>query len=440
LVTGQPGHPPQDNNTLAADGKSAVPSMKTARMLALLIAAPLVVDCAKDQPTNPIPAAPALRGIAHASSDPTTPKPSTPTRVDSIPVLTASEMLRQAVVTPPTKLVTPTFDGSGEATHPAVARFAQPWHGWKYWLAMTPYKGSSATLENPSIITSNDGIHWSVPAGLKNPLVATPAAVSEYNSDPHLLYDAGSNRLVMYYRVYNATKNIIYALSTADGVKWENDHVAFSDASHDVVSPALELTLNGDLRTWYVASGAAGCDSRKISTKTRLAVQASTKKLEDASWQAATNLGLRQPNFLIWHLSVQPVAALNRYLAIYPAFRTTSQIGCLDDELFLATSKDGQDFTSYPLPIVSRKNPWIEFSSLYRADLTYDALHDLTEVWFSAYDMANHWNIYYTSFRHSRMMLALNIALADGFQTPTYSALSKSNAAEVSRLRGVVAP
>ena len=33
----------------------------------------------------------------------------------------------------------PTYDGSDQSTHPSVLRFGAPWHGYLYWMAMTPY-------------------------------------------------------------------------------------------------------------------------------------------------------------------------------------------------------------------------------------------------------------------------------------------------------------
>ena len=33
----------------------------------------------------------------------------------------------------------PTYDGSDQSTHPSVLRFDAPWHGYLYWMAMTPY-------------------------------------------------------------------------------------------------------------------------------------------------------------------------------------------------------------------------------------------------------------------------------------------------------------
>ena len=61
-------------------------------------------------------------------------------------------------------LITPTYDGSGEAVHPDILFFPNGWRGWEYWLVITPYPGDDTSKENPSILVSHDGITWREPA------------------------------------------------------------------------------------------------------------------------------------------------------------------------------------------------------------------------------------------------------------------------------------
>lgn len=75
----------------------------------------------------------------------------------------------------------PTVDGSGECTHPSVidsvSILGSPWHGYRYWMAFTPYPGNDDRrfrLENPSVVASHDGIEWIVPEGVANPLIPPP--------------------------------------------------------------------------------------------------------------------------------------------------------------------------------------------------------------------------------------------------------------------------
>ncbi len=75
----------------------------------------------------------------------------------------------------------PTYDGSGECTHPSVvdsvAVLGQPWQGYRYWLAFTPYPGNDdrrSRFENPSIVASHNGQDWVVPTGVRAPLISPP--------------------------------------------------------------------------------------------------------------------------------------------------------------------------------------------------------------------------------------------------------------------------
>ena len=106
-------------------------------------------------------------------------------------------------------LVIPTYDGGGESTEPDIVMFPAPWHGWEYWMIMNPYPNGNDGFENPSIIASHDGIAWSVPDGVVNPLVPYPLVGTAHNSDPDLAYSPGSNNLVLVYREVNNGRNII---------------------------------------------------------------------------------------------------------------------------------------------------------------------------------------------------------------------------------------
>jgi hypothetical protein len=106
-------------------------------------------------------------------------------------------------------LVIPTHDGSGQATHPCVIDFyqeysIQKWHGYRYWMAMTPYPFYDAYKEDPNILASNDGLTWVVPSGIKNPIVGH--ADSCNNADVDLVYNPDENELWIYYGFHHYSK------------------------------------------------------------------------------------------------------------------------------------------------------------------------------------------------------------------------------------------
>lgn len=115
-----------------------------------------------------------------------------------------------------------TFDGSGSLTHPSVLYFENKWNGYHYWMAYTPYDNNNVELENPCIAVSNDGIHFSLPSGVKNPLLEMIKKEKPYTfyNDPFLLF---TNQLELWYRYTIEDQilvNEVYRITSKDGVNW----------------------------------------------------------------------------------------------------------------------------------------------------------------------------------------------------------------------------
>jgi hypothetical protein len=95
------------------------------------------------------------------------------------------------------KLKIPTYDGSGQVVHPDICKIDNN----KYRLVFTPYPWSNDTLENPSILESNDGINFQkIPHSVTQPLVFHPV----YKG-----YEHGHNDDPDYYK-YDSIEYIIY--------------------------------------------------------------------------------------------------------------------------------------------------------------------------------------------------------------------------------------
>src|SRR5205085_3209520 len=174
---------------------------------------------------------------------------------------TSASAALPALIEEPVQLTSPTYENSGESVHPDVVEFPGWWNGWQYWLTMTPYPKSDFHVENPSILVSRDGIHLEVPNGLANPVVAHRGRPSDYNSDPELVYNAETNRLLLFYRFVDKKTNSILVSSSSDGVRWRPEPKAFWAKGHAAVSPTVALTGVGanTARMWYVDAGKAGC-------------------------------------------------------------------------------------------------------------------------------------------------------------------------------------
>ncbi len=152
-------------------------------------------------------------------------------------------------------LQTPYNDNQGY--HPKVISFPKKWHGYKYWMAYTPYPLADASKENPVINVSNDRINWIEPEGIENPLyVPTEKSNKIYNSDTHLLYNRDDDTLELFWRFVDDEHNkvIIYRMISKDGVHWDDKEIFLESKNRkklDYVSPAIDYR-DHKYRIWYV--------------------------------------------------------------------------------------------------------------------------------------------------------------------------------------------
>lgn len=159
----------------------------------------------------------------------------------------------------PRSAITPTPDGTGSMIHPGVVDIGEPWNGYRFWMANTPYYANNDALENPCVLASRDGYRWFVPAGLENPIYPQPSG--DYNSDTDLTYDPVNDRLILVYRTGD-DKTLIAA--SDDGVTWPGTATlafdanggGFSTTAHqNALSPSLVRLGASDWRIYSVWNG-----------------------------------------------------------------------------------------------------------------------------------------------------------------------------------------
>lgn len=73
--------------------------------------------------------------------------------------------------------------GDAEGYHPSIVSFDEPWNGYQYWCAFSPYPHADDEKENPHILASDDCVAWNIPDDYANPLNPTP---SNYEKGGHL--------------------------------------------------------------------------------------------------------------------------------------------------------------------------------------------------------------------------------------------------------------
>ncbi len=279
-----------------------------------------------------------------------------------------------------TYLNTPTYDGSGQATHPDIYYNASGWNGYKYWMVFTPYQGGDAQYENPSILTSNNGISWIVPAGLSNPIDPEPASGS--NSDPDIVFNENKNELEVYYVEAGAGTSYFNSRYSTDGIHWSNEQNIFNLPDYQIMSPAI-IRKDGIYNMWY--TGSPSC-----SAPTVVQFRTSTDGL---AWGAPQNVNIDQPGQNIWHLDVQYIPSLNQYWMLFAAYPSNSDCGNTD--LYFAESTDKINWITYPDKMLAKSVSW-DSAEIYRSSFLYDSANDLLRVWYSARNSTNYWHIGYT--------------------------------------------
>jgi hypothetical protein len=310
----------------------------------------------------------------------------------------------------PVEIFMNTYDGSGQTVEPDVVFLPGGFHGFEYWLAINPYPDGSDALENASIYYSRDGLAWSVPEGLVNPVVPYPTGDIHYNSDPDLVYVPATKQLVLFDRAVTTNSNLIRQMTSMDGVHWTPPVTVLEGPRHTLISPAVAAPPGRRPRMWVVDAGAWGCSAPATHVTMRRWVGDSTHTgapLVGRGWGPPVVTDLAAPGTLvIWHLDVTWVAELEEYWAVFPAHR--SDEGCDQDDLYIARSRNGTQWTTLATPIISRGDAPIAARSVYRASLVYDAPAGGMKVWFSGLSRDATWHLGYEEFPVRSLAAALD--------------------------------
>jgi hypothetical protein len=291
-------------------------------------------------------------------------------------------------------LKTPTYDGSGQAVEPTVLFFPNGWSGHHYWMAMSPYPSSNAAFENPSILVSEDGLSWSVPQGLENPLATADQGAL---ADATIVYDDASDELWMYYleelRV-DADAGVggvhwqdLRRMTSKDGVHWSPWTELLAGAPYPLESPSVVKRGTGFLM-WTVNIDPGGCTAHSSSVFER-------SSTDGVHWDAPTAANITIPGYVVWHLNMTQVGYTGRLLAAVTAFRQGTS--CHNTELFFAYT-EGDRWVTVPKALLAPgKAPAWDDRVIYRSSFLYDEAQDLLRVWYSAEEVKpSAWHLGYT--------------------------------------------
>lgn len=298
---------------------------------------------------------------------------------------------------PGDRLDIPTHDGSGQAVHPSVLYFKDGWHGWKYWMAMTPYPNFNEAHEDPNIVVSNDGTKWQVPDGLTNPIDDAKGRPDPYNSDAHLTMKGDT--MVLTWRMVdrpNKGRESFWMVTSKDGVHW-SDKVKIwwpelKERHSSTVAQSL-LWVGDRWRLYFI--------STTVSPNQLVWVESTKEVPTPSDWGEAheCSMDFELPyDRDFWHSEIQYrdgeywgiVSDANR--------RTTGVNGVI----YLLHSTEGTTWEVSPIPLVPQAGE--NHDSLYKTGfvLSGSGKSMTIDVFYSAYDRkTREWGTWRTLARYA---------------------------------------
>jgi len=271
-----------------------------------------------------------------------------------------------------------TYDGSGQAVHPDGLVFPSLLNGWRYGMVVTPYPNSEGRdrFENPSFYVSNNFRYWTTVTDTTRNPIARPSE-NTHLSDNSILFDTQINGLRVNYRETfpNVEDRVYTKTSTNGGISWSESRLMLRGQEFEFISPTLV-----DRRMWYIDAH-EGCNSTTTTLKERI-----SQNGEDFS--EATLDSLVQPNYVPWHINIDYIESLQKYvglLAAYPANSAYSS-GCLLTDLFLITSEDGRHWTTYQNPLM--RNTYESAIMNYENNNNITIMYSIIERPFGEYSLA----------------------------------------------------
>ena len=265
--------------------------------------------------------------------------------------------------------------GNYQNIHPKILYFKDSWNGFRFWMSYTPYPKGKTDAENPCIAVSNDGVNWSVPAGLSNPLASK--FKGGYNSDTHLVYNEEKNQLEIWWRAYyeKSGNDVIFRRCSADGVSWSAPEIMMpEDPETGRLSPAVWIE-NGIYNLVY-------SDGARLKRVTLISHDGETPV-----WSDPQMIPIDRGELRFWHHDI-----IKNDEGIYQIVACAYGPGCNNNCADLYYVEVSSDFKSATPPVlILRRNPdkkAFDHRSIYRASLVH--VDGLYYLYYSAIDQD--WN------------------------------------------------
>ena len=315
----------------------------------------------------------------------------------------------------------PAYYEDSQVTHPDVVVRDEAWNGYRYWAIYTPNVTRTSIYENPSIVASNDGVHWEAPVGLTNPIDPQPSSTRYHNCDADMIYNPEMDAMMGYWNWADDQAGGVGAevrlRISYDGVHWgipvtydaqtrtwtkptteEERQVVSgptdfipavtSSARYDMLSPTFVYDSFRDIfMMWSNNTGDVGYNNGQSNF-------VELRYSDDGiTWGQPTRvnnfLGTNESGQQLapWHQDVQYVPELKEFLCISQCFSGGNPDGSV---LHFTKSKDGLNWEpvgNKPLLSPGEDGSWDDFQ-IYRSSFYYDPGEEvgngMIRVWYSA--------------------------------------------------------
>jgi hypothetical protein len=259
------------------------------------------------------------------------------------------------------RLTIPTNPVGGQTTHPSLLFFPEKWNGYSYWLAHTPYPAGDDNYEDPSIVVSQDGITWTTPPGLTNPIV-DETGLPAYHSDVDLKMGP-DNTMYLFYRWYQGVQGggqeeQLRFMTSTNGVTWsapQNFYVQDMTVRR-LMSPSL-IYEDGAWTMWAVDI---------LPSPNNVVRLRSANSSPMSTWSAPTNVnvGTMQSGKEAWHIFVLKHGG--RYYGLLND--CTLDTGGGSGEVLFIASTDGLTWTNSGTTVIPKTQAG-EHDQLYRSTM-----------------------------------------------------------------------
>lgn len=245
-------------------------------------------------------------------------------------------------------------------THPdlldVVSKFK---NSFEYAMVTTPYLGSDARYENPSVIFSNNLKDWDI-GGVSNPLVPPPDGARRSrgpaNCDNCFVFDLSKEKFYIYYNLYYRlgvharAKYLLCRLESDDCIHWSPLEALME---LDVVSPSI--VYEPEECIFYMWAG----KNYQIHLY---------KSHDGKKWKFVANCAIKQvyegKNYQAWHLTVIKVG--KGYWAFVVMNVSGKHDGQAPTHIFFFRSNDRINWVGYDDPILSPSSSGWDRGGIYR--------------------------------------------------------------------------